>query len=123
MSEITTTTTEESTETRDAEAALNYIADGWISEPTAKELANSAIERRQVLAAEIIALAETGLDEGELNRAQWMAGILCREELTQTAKTVFVETTSLKTYSGRKAGLGDRAFTSGRHSSGYTSGW
>lgn len=106
-----------------AEAALGYIIGGWIAECVAKELADAPIEVRRAIASDLQALSETDLEPGEQNRAQWTARLLCREELTQGAKTIFIETASLPKVTGRKGGLGERAFTSGRHSSGDTSGW
>lgn len=102
---------------------LGFVIDGWLTEQAAKELTKLPHIDRASLSANILGVSESDTSSGEQQRAEWAAGILARETLSQTARTVFVETASLRPQRERKQGLGSRAWTDGRHSSPETSAW
>jgi hypothetical protein len=95
---------------------LDFVVSGWINEQTARNLLKLPHSEREVINQQIIEVTED-TSNGEQQRANWAAGILGREVLSQQACVVFISTTGIKPRSGIKGGLGTRAFTEGRHSS------
>jgi hypothetical protein len=106
-----------------AEQLLNFVIDGWIEEETARELTKLPYEIRGQLSSQVREVSDTDSACGDQQRAQWATGILGREMLSQAAKTVFIETASLRPERGHKQGLGGRVWTCGRHSSPDTYDW
>ncbi len=102
---------------------LRYVIHGWMKQAPAEQLCALPLEERTVLVETVTDLTEQELEAGQTNRAEWVARMLGRDEVTSSTRSVFVQTVKTKPEVGRKSGLGDRAFTTGRHSSGDTSGW
>lgn len=123
--ELSTIPNELMTEQRNhyADHLLGFVIDGWLTEQSAKELTQLSYEDRQLLSTQIQEISESDTSSGEQQRAEWVAGILARDVLSETARTVFVETASLRPQRGRKQGLSTRAWSGGRHSSPETSDW
>ena len=102
---------------------LRYVLHGWMHETPAKQLCELPSGARMDLVEAISGLAEQDLEEGQAKRAEWVTHILGREDVEPGVRSVFVHTVKTRPEVNRRQGLSTRAFTSGRHSSGDTSGW
>ncbi|MEO8863347.1 MAG: hypothetical protein ABI354_03430 [Candidatus Saccharimonadales bacterium] len=105
------------------EHVLGYMIDGWIEREKAQSLISLSYDERVIVTGQIESLADTGVSGGEAQRAKWAVNILGREVLSETARTVFIETASLSPRIEIKEGLGPRFGCYGRHSSPFTTGW
>lgn len=99
------------------DALIGFVTDGLMSRDSARMLSSLPLNDRLEITTSLSALVEQGVDEGQERRANWVTRMLQRDEITEGARTVFIQTAAARPEIGFKSGLGDRAYTHGRHSS------
>jgi len=102
--------------------AIAYAIQGYMPREEATGLLNRPLEERAFMAERLEDLCDQDirLNSGHL---RWMSSVLRREELTVHAVRIFTDTVALMPGRDFKQGLSSRAYSGGRHSSPFTSGW
>ncbi len=98
-------------------AAFRFAEQGTIGRTLAATIIDTPQSERIALAESLASLSETHDEEGVRTRAGWLARQLVKEVIEEEPFLHYVADREPTSYRDK---LGRRAFTNGRHSSGFT---